>query len=154
LRKDGVRKLKREVIRERTLYGRYGQSETQVMNRWMTKSFEDIDVWKQAMQLAYLTRVVLSSAQFKGDIDLKSQMRRAAVSIPSNIAEGYEKGYSKDSIRFYRIAKGSVGELRTQIILCRMGKELPLETCEDLLTRAISVSRSLGGFIRHLQSRA
>ena len=119
----------------------------------MTKTFEDLDVWNQAMQLAHRTRMALNSRQFRGDPDLRSQMRRAAVSIPSNIAEGYEKGSARDSIKFYRIAKGSAGELRTQLLLCKMGGDLPPELCDELLERANSVSRSLGGFIRHLQAR-
>ena len=105
------------------------------------------------MQLAHRTRMVLNSGVFRGDVDPKGQMRRAAVSIPSNIAEGYEKGSARDSVKFYRIAKGSAGELRTQLLLCKMADDLPLGICEELLGAAVSVSRSLGGFIRHLQSR-
>ena len=105
------------------------------------------------MQLAHQTRMVLNSGLFRGDMDLKGQMRRAAVSIPSNIAEGYEKGSAKDSVKFYRIAKGSAGELRTQLLLCKMAGDLPPATCDDLLEAAVSVSRSLGGFIRYLRTR-
>lgn len=119
----------------------------------MTKTFEDLDVWKQAMQLAHQTRMALNSGLFRGDTDLRSQMRRAAVSIPSNIAEGYEKGSAKDSVKFCRIAKGSAGEPRTQLLLSKMAGDLPPGICDELLEAAVSVSRSLGGFIRHLQSR-
>jgi four helix bundle protein len=80
-------------------------------------------------------------------------MRRAAVPIPINIAEGYEKGSAKDSIRFYRIAKGSSGELRTQLRLCLRAGELPKEEGERLIDGCLLVSRCLGGFIRHLEER-
>ena len=106
------------------------------------------------MDLAHLMRLALRSKEYRGDSDIRSQMRRAAVSIPSNIAEGYEKGTAKDSIKFYRIAKGSAGELRTQLLLCRRCGDLQPATCDDLLLRTLSVSRSLGGFIRHLQKPA
>ena len=119
----------------------------------MARSFEDLEVWQQSMRLAHRVRLILHSREYCGDADMRSQIRRAAVSIPSNIAEGYEKGSAKDSVKFYRIAKGSAGELRTQLLLCQMNKDLPELRCRELLEGAIFVSRSLGGFIRHLQNR-
>ena len=119
----------------------------------MHQSFEQLDVWQQAMELAHRLRQAVASRTFRGDIDIRRQMRRAAVSIPSNIAEGYEKGSARDSIKFYRIAKGSSAELRTQLMLCKMSGDLPDLLIDDLMARSLSVSRSLGGFIRHLQAR-
>jgi len=119
----------------------------------MAKTFEDLEVWQQSMQLAHRVRQILRSRDYRGDADMRSQMRRAAVSIPSNIAEGYEKGTAKDSAKFYRIAKGSAGELRTQLLLCQKSQDLPGARCKELVDGALFVSRSLGGFIRHLQNR-
>ena len=119
----------------------------------MYQSFEQLEVWQQAIELAHRVRQVAESRAFKGDNDIKRQMRRAAVSIPSNIAEGYEKGSARDSIKFYRIAKGSAGELRTQLVLCKMAGDLPDAVIDELMARSLSVSRSLGGFIRNLQDR-
>jgi four helix bundle protein len=119
----------------------------------MAKHFEDLDVWKIAFDLAHEVRSVTRLPTFKGDGDMRSQMRRAAVSIPSNIAEGYEKGSARDSIKFYRIAKGSSGELRTQLKLCLRANEMPRGEAERLIDGCFLVSRSLGGFIRHLEAR-
>ena len=119
----------------------------------MYQSFEQLEVWQQAIELAHRVRQLMESQAFGGDIDIKRQMRRAAVSIPSNIAEGYEKGSARDSVKFYRIAKGSAGELRTQLILCKMAGDLPDAAIDELMARSLSVSRALGGFIRHLQGR-
>jgi four helix bundle protein len=78
------------------------------------KSFEDLTVWKEAMQL-----VVSIYTEFKNNTDygFKDQIQRSAVSIPSNIAEGYERQSNKEFIHFLFIAKGSSGELQTQFIL-------------------------------------
>jgi four helix bundle protein len=78
--------------------------------------FEDLKVWQRAKDLAVY--VYKLTASWK-DFGLRDQMRRAAVSTPSNIAEGDEYGTDKQSIRFFRIAKGSVAELLTQSIIAR-----------------------------------
>jgi len=75
------------------------------------QSFEDLDAWKRACRLA--TRVYELLADCR-DFGLKDQMTRSAVSIASNIAEGYERGTNKEFGRFVNIAKGSAAELRTQ----------------------------------------
>ena len=77
-------------------------------------SFEDLDVWKRACRLA--VEVCRAFAKSKEYV-FKDQMIRAAISIPSNIAEGYERDSRLDVIRFFRIAKGSAAELRTQCYL-------------------------------------
>ena len=78
--------------------------------------FEDLEVWKEAMRLAERVYVELRHCR---DFGLRDQMQRAAVSIPSNIAEGYERQSNKEFIQFLHVAKGSCGELRTQLILAR-----------------------------------
>ena len=75
------------------------------------QSFENLQAWKRACRLA--TRVYELLADCR-DFGLKDQMTRAAVSIASNIAEGYERGTNKEFARFVNIAKGSAAELRTQ----------------------------------------
>jgi four helix bundle protein len=74
--------------------------------------FEDLDVWKEGMRLATKIYRALKTCR---DYGLRDQMQRAAVSIPSNIAEGYERNTNKNFIHFLYIAKGSCSELRTQI---------------------------------------
>ena len=77
-------------------------------------SFEDLDVWKRGCRLAVELYKALQDCK---DYGIKDQMTRAAVSIPSNIAEGYERKSSKEYAQFLSIAKGSAGELRTQIYI-------------------------------------
>lgn len=81
------------------------------MNRSI-KKFEDLIVWQESMKL---TKDIYSLLRTCKDFGLKDQMQRSAVSVPSNIAEGYERKYNKEFIRFLNIAKGSNGELRTQL---------------------------------------
>ena len=77
-------------------------------------SFEKLEVWKRGCRLAV---EIYNSLQSCKDYGLKDQMTRAAVSIPSNIAEGYERRTGKEYAQFLSIAKGSAGELRTQIYI-------------------------------------
>ena len=76
------------------------------------QSFESLEVWKRASRLAVRLYQALTNCR---DYGLKDQMTRAAVSIPSNIAEGYERGTNKEFLRYLNIAKGSASELRTQL---------------------------------------
>ena len=84
----------------------------------MYRSFENLEVWKQSCRLAVRIYEELKNCR---DFGLKDQLTRSAVSIPSNIAEGAERGSNKEFVRFLHIAKGSAAELRTQIyIACQI----------------------------------
>lgn len=78
------------------------------------EKFEDLDVWQNAIGLS-----VDIYTKFKDckDYSLKDQICRASVSVPSNIAEGYERQYNKEYIQYLFIAKGSAGEIRTQLFI-------------------------------------
>ena len=93
------------------------------------KSFQELIVWQKAMDLVeqvYLLTKALPTTEIYA---LISQMRRAAVSIPSNIAEGQARNTTKDFVRFLFIAKGSNAELHTQLILCeRLNYLTPSQT--------------------------
>ncbi len=78
------------------------------------EKFEDLNVWQEAMQLAKDIYQVFAQCN---DYGFRDQTRRAAVSIPSNIAEGFDRQTNKELIQFLYIAKGSVAELRTQLHL-------------------------------------
>ena len=78
------------------------------------KRFEDLEIWKEGMEICKDVYVRLKDCK---DYGLKDQMQRAAVSIPSNIAEGYERNSVKEKQQFMFIAKASCGELRTQLYL-------------------------------------
>jgi len=74
------------------------------------------------------------------DFGLRDQLQRAAVSIPSNIAEGFERNTNKDFIRFLYIAKSSSGELRTQLYLCRKMRLIPEKNCKHLIKQTRKIS--------------
>jgi four helix bundle protein len=77
--------------------------------------FEDLEVWQIAMELSVKVYKLTIKSPLEKDFSLKDQIRRSAVSIPSNIAEGDERNSNPDSIRHFRIAKGSLAEIRTQL---------------------------------------
>ena len=85
------------------------------------RSFEDLLVWQMGIELVKRVYILTSSGPLKTDFGLKDQMRRASVSIPTNIAEGFERLSRKEYLLFLNIAKGSAGELRS---LVRVGLEV------------------------------
>ena len=79
------------------------------------KNFEELEVWKLAMELCTEVYNLTNAELFSKDFGLKDQIRRSAVSIPSNISEGYERDGINQFIYFHAVSKGSCGELRTQL---------------------------------------
>ena len=77
--------------------------------------FKDLKVWQRSKELAVLVYRLTQKGPFTHDYGFRDQIRRAAVSVPSNIAEGYGRNSTSDYIRFLRIASGSVYELQTQL---------------------------------------
>ena len=85
-------------------------------------SYRDLVVWQNAMQIVEETYILIRKLPKEEKYALSDQMRRAAVSIPSNIAEGQARRTTKDFIRFLSIARGSIAELETQYLICvRLG---------------------------------
>ena len=85
------------------------------MTSLKVKTFEDLVVWQKAMNLVENIYRECRSGPLAKDWGLRDQLQRAAVSIPANIAEGYERGFHKEYLRFVAISKGSAGELRCLI---------------------------------------
>ena len=117
---------------------------------FMVGKFEDLEVWKRAVRLAIQVYEIFSDCK---DFGFKDQITRSALSIASNIAEGYERGSNNEFIRFLSIAKGSCGELRTQAYVASeigyIGKEEGLRLVEE--TRELSAM--LSGLIRTRRER-
>lgn len=107
--------------------------------------FEDLEVWKEGMRLASRIYRVLRDCR---DFGLRDQMQRAAVSIPSNIAEGYERSTNKDFIHFLHIAKGSCSELRTQIYLAVDVGTIEKADGNELLESTRKISGMLHNYIQ------
>lgn len=83
------------------------------------KRFEDLPVWRSAKDLALNVYQITKNQRFRRDYSLADQIRRASIYVPSNIAEGFERGSRKELIEFLYIAKGSIGEVRSQLQVCR-----------------------------------
>ncbi len=115
------------------------------------KRFEDFEVWKAARVLANLVYDLTEAPAFRKDFGLCDQLRRAAVSVLSNIAEGFERGVDTEFCRFLVIAKGSAGEVRAQLYLALDRKFAPEDAIRKTGAQAILVSRNLSNFIAYLK---
>ena len=114
----------------------------------MGKGFKDLVVWQKAREFAIDVYHATEKAPFKRDYGLTNQIRRAAVSVPSNIAEGDERDTDKDAIRFFYMAKGSLAELRTQLDISLQINYLDEETFNNFEEKAIAIGRMLGSLIK------
>ena len=115
------------------------------------RAHKKLDVWKESIELA--TVIYRTTEQFpKTEIfGLTAQMRRAVVSIPSNIAEGAARVSTKEFAQFLKVAGGSLGELDTQIEISRNLNYISDETKQDLDSRIGSISRKLAGLINKVK---
>ena len=114
-------------------------------------TFEDLAVYQKAMTLTESIYKATSDGPFSKDWGLRDQLRRAAVSILSNIAEGYERNSTPEYRRFLLIAKGSSGEVRAQLGLARNLGYLSHEKADSLIESCIEVTRMLGGLVKKIQ---
>jgi four helix bundle protein len=113
--------------------------------------FEDLEVWKLSRVLTNRIYGASSDGRFAKDYDLKSQIRRAAVSVMSNIAEGYERGGNQEFIQFLSIAKASCGEVRSQLYLARDQEYVACEECDRLIDAFKKLSIMLNNFMAALK---
>jgi len=111
-------------------------------------SFQDLMVWREAHKLVLLVYKMTESFPKTEQFGLTSQMRRAAVSVPANIAEGFKRHSKQEKIRFYNISEGSLEELKYYLIL---SKDLLFSTDIQISEQAESVSRLLYRFIESLR---
>ena len=112
------------------------------------KGFKDLLVWQLAKDLAVRVYCVSESQNLKKDFGLCNQIRRSAVSVASNLAEGDERSSDRDSVRFFYMAKGSIAEVRTQIqIACEVG-HLRKPEYDSLEAEYEQLTKKIGSLIR------
>lgn len=109
------------------------------------EKFEDLTVWKSSMKL---TVNIYKLMQNCTDFGFKNQITRAIVSVPSNIAEGYDRQTNKEFIQFLYIAKGSISEVRTQLYLAIQLNYIDEDNGNDLLIETRKISAMLHNFIQ------
>ena len=107
------------------------------------KSHKDLIVWQKSMLLVKRLYEITRTFSKEELFGLTSQMRRAAVSIPSNIAEGYGRLYDKDTVRFLSTALGSAAELETQLLISEQIGLLAQSELDELLTLNMEIIRML-----------
>lgn len=112
-------------------------------------TFEDLGVWQKAMDLC--EKVYKSVDNSKMDFPLKDQLRKTAVSVASNIAEGFERESNNQFIYFLLISKASCGELRTQITIANRVKYIDNKNFEVLKNDCLDLSKQLSNFIKYLK---
>ena len=115
--------------------------------------FEDIIAWQKALELSDLIYSHSNKDNFAKDFGLRDQMRRASVSVVSNIAEGFEREGNNQFIYFLLVAKASAGELRAQLYIARNQKYITKQEFEILNIKVLEVSKTISGFITYLRSQ-
>ena len=114
------------------------------------QSFEDLEVWQRGCLLAVDVFKTFAACR---NFTMQDQIQRAALSIPSNVAEGYERDSNKEFVRFLNIAKGSGGELRTQLYISRKLDFLKKADFDRLIAESKEISAMLHGLSRAVSKR-
>lgn len=108
-------------------------------------------MWKKGRAFVNAVYQVTERDPFSTDFALRDQMRKAAISIPSNIAEGFERDRRGEFIQFLRYAKASAGEVRSQLYHARDRGYIDEDTFQSLQSDAANIARQLQGFIQYLR---
>ena len=117
------------------------------------QNYSDLNVWKKSMDLTVEVYRLVKFLPKEETYALSDQMRRAVVSIPSNIAEGHGRNSTRDFIRFLSIARGSQTELETQLQICERLKYISKEQLEFSLTLCDEVNKMLNVLISKLKNK-
>ena len=113
--------------------------------------FEDIEAWKLARETAKIIYDFSAKEEFCRDFALVNQIRRASISILSNIAEGFERDGDKEFIQFLSIAKGSSGEVRAQLYVALDQNYINEKEFNHLAEKLMEINRMLSGLIKYLR---
>jgi four helix bundle protein len=116
------------------------------------KKFEEITVWRKSRELTKLVYEATKREKFARDFALRDQIRRASVSIMSNIAEGFERSGTAEFSQFLATAKGSAGEVRAQLYVALDQGYLEHDFFEKLTFLATEVSRMTSGLMKYLRA--
>jgi len=119
----------------------------------MVQSYRDLQVWQKGMDLAAECYCLTKDFPADERFGMISQIRRAASSIPANIAEGYGRESRGDYIHFLRIAQGSLKELETHLLLATKVEIIPAQSTAPILTQCDELGKMLRALIRSLQAK-
>ena len=120
------------------------------ISRKKIECFEDLFIWQKAIEFAKEIYLITGRKGLKTDFGLKNQMRGCAVSISSTIAEGFERRSRKEYLNFLNIAKGSAGEIRSQLYVAYEVGYLSVEELEDFREKAKFLSGSISNHMKSI----
>ena len=112
--------------------------------------FEDLEIWQKTRMLVRDLYRISNQNEFSKDFALRNQIRKAAISIMSNIAEGFERDGNKEFIQFLAIAKGSTGEIRSQLYIAMDQKYLSPNEFDQIKNLLMEIGRMICGMIHYL----
>jgi len=115
------------------------------------RKFEDLEAWKMSRDISRMIYSTSSNGAFAKDFALVNQIRRAAISIVSNIAEGFERNGDREFIQFLTVAKGSCGEVRAQLYVALDQGYVDEESFRSLQQKLEEASRTISGLIKYLK---
>jgi len=118
------------------------------------KSFTDLDAWKEAHKLVIMVYKLTKSFPEDEKFGLTNQVRRAAVSITSNIAEGFSRNGKKEKTQFYYMALGSLTEVQNQLLIGRDLSYIDEKEFAEIATKTVVVSKLLNGLIKSAKNMA
>ena len=117
------------------------------------EKFEDLVAWQKARELAKSVYDITKQKEFSRDFGLRDQIRRAAVSVMSNIAEGFERGNPREFHQFLSIAKASCAEVRSQLYVASDVGHLNSQQFDELMALVIETGRIVGGLRVSVEKR-
>jgi four helix bundle protein len=115
--------------------------------------FEDLQIWQLSLKITKDIYDLTAKPLFMKDFVLKDQLRRAIVSISSNIVEGFEKNNNNEFIRFLKIAKGSLGEVRSQLYIALAVRYISQDEFDFVNQQLLDLANQVGAFIIYLQTK-
>jgi len=117
------------------------------------QSYRELDVWKKSMNLVEICYKITREFPKEELYSLTNQIRRASISIPSNIAEGQSRWSTKEFLRFLSIARGSLSELETQLILAQRLKYISEDNLNEILKLTDEIGKMISGLRKSLQNK-
>ena len=118
----------------------------------VAKRFEELVIWQKSRDFAKMIYSLARTLAFAKDYGLKDQIQRAAVSVSSNIAEGFERNGNVEFTNFLFIAKGSCGEVRSQLYIAYDLNYITQVQFEEAVSQSVELSKSIYSFIKSLKS--
>ncbi|MFA4830782.1 MAG: four helix bundle protein [Patescibacteria group bacterium] len=115
--------------------------------------FEELNIWKLSLKITKEIYDLTAKREFSRDFGLRDQIRRAIISVSSNIVEGFEKRNNNEFIRFLKIAKGSAGEARNQLYIALTINYITEQEFKKTNNELENLAKQIGSFISYLEQK-